>query len=65
MCQKLTERVPCVELIHPVWPFGRPGSRTSSHAPCVPRTGSVVRTSVIGVRAGSSPLTALFAEGQT
>jgi hypothetical protein len=34
--------------IHPVWPFGRPGSRTCSQVAVLPSTGSTVLTPVIG-----------------
>jgi hypothetical protein len=47
-----------LRLIHPVWPFGRPGSRTRSQAAPPtdrwPITGSTVRSPVIGRVPGTS-----------
>lgn len=59
----MTELVVPRSLIQPVCPFGRPGNRTSSHGPYVPRTGSVVRSPVIGVRAGTTPTDAVCVDG--
>ena len=53
--------------IQPVWPLGRPGSRTRSQAPfaALPSTGRTVRTLVSGRREETASIRSELASGRT